>query len=202
MSSDRTPRQGALTPGEGVAIPVTKGESLRIVNLEGGQVVDTWALNAEDPSEVMSMEHTRIGLLKLMPAAGDDLFSNRRRPLLRLAEDRSPGIHDTLMPACDAERYRQLGAAGDHASCCDTYVRALATRGTTTPSVPAPLNLFMNIPWAPDGTVSFEAAPAAAGDFVKLTAVLDAIVVLSVCPMDLNPINGGRLTAIGYELTP
>ena len=190
---------GVLPPGDALALPLAGGESLRIINLKGGQVVDTWALNAADPSEFMSMEHTRVGLSKLVPAVGDHLFSSRRRPLLRFTEDISPGVHDTLMAACDRERYRQLGATGDHANCCDNYVRALTVHGIKTAIVPPPLNLFMNIPWQPDGTLRFEPAPARAGDFVTLTAVIDAVVVLSVCPMDLNPINGGTPTAIGYE---
>jgi uncharacterized protein len=71
-----------LAAGEGIAVPVRTGESLRISMLDRGQVVDTWAVSAADPVEYMSMQHTRVALSKLVPAAGDDLFSNRRRPIL------------------------------------------------------------------------------------------------------------------------
>jgi uncharacterized protein len=190
---------GILEARGGVAVPLAAGEQLRIVNTEGGQVVDTWALAADDPAEFMSMEHTRVALCKLVPAVGDELYSSRRRPLLTLVEDTSPGVHDTLMAACDAERYRLLGVTGHHANCCENYERALAGLGLSTPTVPPPLNLFMNIPWGPDGSLRFLPAPAAAGDYVTLRAAIDAIVVLSACPMDINDINGGAPKAIAYE---
>ena len=121
----------------GAAIPLAAGERLRIVNTEGGQVVDTWAVAADDPAEYMSMEHTRVALCKLVPAVGDELYSSRRRPLLTVVEDTSPGIHDTLMAACDAERCRLLGAGSDHANCCENYRSARSpARAERSPIVP------------------------------------------------------------------
>jgi uncharacterized protein len=199
VSDFEAPRAGVVDPRGGAAVPIAAGERLRIVNIEGGQVVDTWAVYPQDPGEYMSMEHTRVALCKLVPQVGDHLYSSRRRPLLTLVEDTSPGIHDTLMAACDAERYRLLGATGPHANCCENYANALATRGLSTPIVPPPLNLFMSIPWQRDGSLSFERAPAAAGDYVTIMAVMDAVVVLSACPMDITDINGGEPKPIGYE---
>ena len=193
---------GVVEARGGAAIPLAAGERLRIVNTEGGQVVDTWAVAAGDPAEYMSMEHTRVALCKLVPAVGDELYSSRRRPLLTVLEDNSPGIHDTLMAACDAERDRLLGAGSDQANCCENYQRALAGLGLSTPIVPPPLNLFMNIPWSPDGTLRFLEAPAAAGDYVTLRAAIDAVVVLSACPMDINDINGGTPKPVAYEKLP
>ena len=43
--------------------------------------------------------------------AGDFLVTNRRRAILYFAEDTSPGIHDTLMAACDVYRYGLLNCA-------------------------------------------------------------------------------------------
>ncbi len=189
-----------LAAREGVAVPLRAGQRLRIINQHGGQVVDTWALNAGDPTEWMSMEHTRTALTKLVPAVGDDLFSNRRRALLTLVQDTSPGVHDTLIAACDPERYRQLGGADDHPSCAENYRRALGERGIEVDRVPAPLNLFMNIPWQPDGRLEFLPSPAQAGDNVTLTAAVDVIVVLSACPMDLNPINAQGPADVRLEL--
>lgn len=193
-----TPR--ILPAREGVAVPLRAGARLRIVNTHGGQVVDTWALARTDVSEYLSMEHTRTSLGKLAPAAGDHLYSSRRRPLLTLAEDTSPGVHDTLIAACDRERYRQLGADGYHANCADNFRRALSLRGIEPDLVPAPLNLFMRIAWREDGGLEFLPSPARPGDYVTLQAVTDATVVLSACPMDLNPINTGGPQDIGLEI--
>jgi hypothetical protein len=185
---------------EGIAVEVAAGERLRVTNLDGGQVVDMWAVNPAAPDEQLSMEHTRTSLSKLVPAVGDHLYSSRRRPMLTLVKDTSPGVHDTLIAACDPERYRQLGGAADHPSCADNFARALAAHQIRTERVPSPLNLFMSIPWQPDGELEFHASPARAGDQVTFAAVIDSIVVLSACPMDLNPINAGRLGDIGVEV--
>jgi uncharacterized protein len=178
-----------VVPGRGRAFRLEAGDALRIVNTHGGQVVDTWALTP-DGSEWLSMEHTRTGLSRLVPREGDPLFSNRRQPLLRLLEDTTPGAHDTLIAACDPERYRQLGAEGPHASCGESFHAALAELGMAHEPVPAPLNLFMHVPWSPDGSLEFRPAPAAPGQHVTLLAERPAVVVLSACPMDITPING------------
>jgi uncharacterized protein len=148
------------------------------------------------------MEHTRTSLGKLVPATGDELYSSCRRPLLRMLEDTSPGVHDTLIAACDRERYRLLGAPGYHANCADNFRRALSLRGIQPGHVPAPLNLFMNIAWREDGGLDFLASPARAGDYVTLQAATDVTVVLSACPMDLNPINAGGPREVGLRVLP
>ena len=191
-----------LRAREGIALPLRAGERLRITNLHGGQVVDTWALARTDLREYLSMQHTRNSLGKLVPAAGDHLYSSSRRPLLTLIEDTSPGAHDTLIAACDRERYRQLGATGHHANCADNFRRALSLRGIQPDHVPSPLNLFMHIAWREDGGLEFLASPARAGDYVALEAVTDVTVVLSACPMDLNPINAGGPQDVGLEVLP
>jgi uncharacterized protein len=190
-----------IPAGHGRAFRLDAGQRLRVATTEGGQVVDTWALALPDLDEWMSMEHTRGRLLAISPRAGDELFSNRRRPILRFVQDTSPGVHDTLIAACDQERYSQLGHEGSHRNCADNFRAALAELGYVAPPVPAPLNVFMRIPVAADGTLSFEPSPAGPGDAVTLEAVRDVVVVLSACPQDLVPINGAsmRPTVVGVD---
>lgn len=191
-----------LPARQGIAVPLRAGERLRITNTHGGQVVDTWALARDDVSEYLSMEHSRASLTKLVPTVGDGLYSNGRRPLLTLVEDTSPGVHDTLIAACDPERYRQLGATGHHDNCAENFRRALTRRGIHADRVPAPLNLFMNIRWREDGQLEFLPSPARAGDYVTLEAATDVTVVLSACPMDLNPINTGGPQDVEVDVLP
>ncbi|HTU95725.1 MAG TPA: urea carboxylase-associated family protein [Solirubrobacteraceae bacterium] len=180
-----------LPARQGTAVALVAGERLRIVNRDGGQVVDWWALAhpRDGDDEYASMEHTRAALRRLVPRVGDAIYSTRRRPLVTLVEDTSPGVHDTLIAACDPERYRMLGGAADHPSCAMNFAGAIAEHGRSLPRAPAPLNLFMAIPWSPDGELAFEPSPARAGDSVTFEAAIDVLVVVSACPMDLNPIN-------------
>jgi uncharacterized protein len=174
----------------GRAVRLARGAEIEIINPAGTQVVDTWAVCPPEAAEHMSMEHTRVALGRLIPRAGDALYSNARRPLLTLTADTSPGVHDTLIASCDAERYRQLGAGGYHPSCADNFAAALRELGVAPPPVPAPLNLFMNVPWAPDGSLTFAPPRSRPGDLVRLRAETEVIVVLSACPQDLIPVNG------------
>ena len=109
---------------------------------------------------------------------------------MTVVDDTSPGIHDTLIASCDAERYRMLGHQGYHDSCLDNFNAALRELGETPPPLPAPLNLFMNIPWGSDGSLTFEAPRSRPGDLVRLRAETDLIIVMSACPQDLLPVNG------------
>ena len=72
---------------KGKAAFVSKGQKVKVINTHGEQVVDTWAFVHHDLTEFMSMEHTRATLVKLRPAEGDHLYTNRRRPILTLVEE-------------------------------------------------------------------------------------------------------------------
>ena len=174
----------------GRAAPVARGQKVKVVNTHGQQVIDTWAFAQRDLREFMSMEHTRATLTKMRPQVGDALYSNRRRSILTLVEDTSPGVHDTLMAACDDYRYGLLGCTEYHDNCTDNLAAALRELGLTPPETPSPLNLFMNIPWQADGGLAFAAPVSRQGDYVLFEASLDVIVAFSACPQDILPING------------
>ena len=173
----------------GKATHLRRGQSIRIVNTHGAQVVDTWAFTAGMLTEFMSMEHTRATLTHLRPKVGDGLYTNR-------------GDHDTLIAACDSERYILLGVKEYHDNCTDNLVAAMQALGLTPPECPSPLNLFMNIPWTAEGRLSFDPPTTKPGDYVTLRAELDCIVAMSACPQDILPINGrtGTTTEAHYEI--
>ena len=174
----------------GKAARLDAGQSLKLTNTHGSQVVDTWAFVAADKSEFMSMEHSRVAIGGVFPHVGDTMVTNRREPILTLLEDSSPGIHDTLIAACDRYRYEMLGCEGHHDSCTDNLAAALGEMGMTPPETPSPWNMWMNIPVGADGSVSFEAPVSSPGDYVTLRAERDIVIVFSCCPQDVIPING------------
>lgn len=184
----------------GVAARLEQGQIVKLVNTSGQQVVDTWAFNTADMDECLSMEHSRVAIGKLIPVVGDTLVSNRRRPMLQLVADTTPGHHDLLMAACDVHRYQQLGAVGYHDNCADNLRDALQLLGLSTRWVPAPLNLFMNVPWQPDGTLSFEVPTSAAGQYVSLRAEMEVVIAFSACPQDMTPVNAGRSADVHFTI--
>jgi len=185
---------------EGRGVRVSAGQRFRVIDVEGGQVADTFAFRADDVSEYHSAEHTRAYVSRLFPRPGEHFVTNHRRPILRLEEDSSPGIHDMLCAACDPERYTGLGVEGWHASCQENLRSAMAELGFDGVEVPQPINLFMNIPVRADGELGWEPAPTRPGDSVTMLAEMDCVVVVSACPQDVVPINNGNPTAIAIEL--
>lgn len=157
----------------------------------GYQVVDTWALSLRDGQRWLSMSHTRLAIGRLSPRVGDVLVDDQRQPMLALVEDDSPGGHDTLIPACDAQRYRALGYAGRHPSCADNYNTAVADHYLVVGGMMHdPLNLFMAVPVSGTGELSLQPSITPAGGHVTFEALQSVLMVLSACPQDLVPING------------
>jgi uncharacterized protein len=198
-SGMRNPAPTRVGARRGKAIRLRCGEAVRVINTHGQQVVDTWAFVEDDLREWMSMEHTRASLSRIKPRVGDAFVTNRRREILKLVRDTSPGVHDTLIAACDRYRYELLGCTNYHENCTDNLETALAELGFKAPEIPSPLNLFMNIPVHEDGSLTFDPPVSRPKDYVELRAELDCIVVFSACPQDIIPINGVACEPTEFE---
>jgi uncharacterized protein YcgI (DUF1989 family) len=192
-------QQTRVAARRGKALHLQPGQVVRVINSFGQQVVDTWAFVRDDVREHMSMEHTRAALGRLVPRVGDALVTNHRRPILTLCADTSPGVHDTLIAACDRYRYALLGCKDDHDNCTDNLAAALAELGLASLETPSPLNLFMNIPVAAGGSLSFDPPVSRPGDYVDLRAEIACVVAFSACPQDILPINGAALKPTAFD---
>jgi uncharacterized protein len=185
---------------KGRACRLTKSQAIKIINTLGHQVVDTWAFSAEDLREFMSNEHLRPTIGTIFPTKGHHLYTNRRRSILFFEEDTSPGIHDTLMAACDDYRYGLLGCTEYHDNCTDNLIAAMRQIGLAPPEVPSPLNLWMNIPVDKNGQTGWGEPLSKPGDYVVLRAQMDCIVAMSACPQDILPINKGKPVEAHYQI--
>jgi uncharacterized protein YcgI (DUF1989 family) len=185
---------------EGHAVRMSAGDRVRVIDPEGGQVADVFAFCADDLSEYHSAEHTRVYVNRLFPRVGQQFVTNRRRPILTLERDDSPGIHDLLCAACDPARYEGLGVQGWHASCQENLRTAMAALGHPEVEVPQPINLFMNIPVRADGSIGWEPALTRPGDSITFRAERDCLVVLSACPQDIVVINNRAPGPLELEL--
>jgi uncharacterized protein YcgI (DUF1989 family) len=109
-----------IAPQSGGWLRLARGECVRIVDVEGQQVADMFAVSADDPTEWLSAACTRGVVARLFPVVGEAFHSNRYGPMLTLVEDHSPGVHDMLYRACDPPLYVLAGASADHPSCTRT----------------------------------------------------------------------------------
>ena len=174
----------------GIAARIAKGQRIEVINTHGSQVVDTWAFAGDDIAELMSMEHSRAAFRRVTPRIGDPFVTNRRRPILTIVADTTPGVHDTLIAACDRYRYAQLGAKDYHDNCADNLAAALGALGLAPPETPCPLNLFQNTPVVANGDIDYRAPVSRPNQSVTLRAERDLVIVFSACPQDMLPTNG------------
>jgi uncharacterized protein YcgI (DUF1989 family) len=188
-----------LSARSGTSVALKKGQSLKVVNTHGGQVVDLWAF-FPDGSQHMSMPHSVVTTSRIKPRVGDILYTQLRKPILTLVEDNSPGTHCMLFAACDSERYALLGVKGHHHNCSDNMRDALKPLGIKVGYVPTPLNLFMNTMFHEHAEMEVAEPGAKIGDSVTFRAEHDCIAVLSACPQDLVPVNAHGCTPqpVGY----
>ncbi|MFQ5935994.1 MAG: DUF1989 domain-containing protein [Acidiferrobacterales bacterium] len=199
-----TPKSSPITipARQGRATFLDRNQHLKVINTHGQQVLDTWAFNREDLTEHMSMEYSRSVLEHITPRVGDSLVTSRRRPILTLVEDTSPGVHDTLIAACTRWGYVAQGYTDYHENCTDNLANALRELSLSVVATPCPLNLFMNIPVTTDGELSFQPPVCAKGDYVVFRAEMDCVVVFSACPQEKLPVNGigGHPTEAHFEI--
>jgi uncharacterized protein len=203
ISPDGTPEPGRLyqVPAcQGRAVRLAKGQTIEVINTHGTQVCDFWAFSAANPSEFMSWEHGRAMISRLIPKVGDPLGTNRRRPILTLTGDTSPGIHDTLMSACDLFRYINFGVTEYHDNCADNLRMAMMAIGQPVLEVPQPFNLWMNIPVNPDWSVDWLPPVSKPGDKVHMRADMDCFCAMSACPQDMIPINNMKPVDLHFRV--
>lgn len=179
---------------------VKKGETLRILDLEGNQAADTLFFNADDSAERYSAMDTIREQGNVYLTAGTVLRSNRNNPMLEITAD-TCGRHDTLGGACATEsntvRY-DLEKRCMHA-CRDSWMLAVNEHeefGLGKRDITHNINFFMNVPVTADGGLTFEDGISAPGKYVELKALMNTTVLISNCPQLNNPCNGYNPTPI------
>ena len=189
--------------GEPWMATVRRGQTLRILDLEGNQAVDMLFYSADDPEERYSAADTIARNAGLYLSAGSVLYSSEGRPMLTLTAD-TCGRHDTLGGACSAEsnttRYA-LDKRPMH-SCRDSFLYAVchcrdaSERRMGKRDIAPNINFFMNVPVTPDGHLQFADGISAPGKYVEMRAEMDVVVLISNCPQLNNPCNAYNPTPI------
>ena len=178
-------------------IAASGGQYVRIIDIEGCQVGDLFAVSQSDHDEFMSPSVTRLHNGNLFPETGQCFFTNRDRPVFTFIADASPGRHDMLYASCNRDWYASRGLK-DHPNCRDNYFEAAGDAGIGNVLQPDPVNLFQNTPPDADGRFVIGDTLSAAGDHVTLRAEIDCIVILTACSSER--IVGGRSTPLLIEV--
>lgn len=179
---------------------IEKGQTFRILDLEGNQSADTLFYNADEVSERYSAMDTIRAQGNVYLTAGTVLRSNEDRPMLTITAD-TCGRHDTLGGACATEsntvRY-SLEKKCMHA-CRDSWMLAINENeeyGLSKSDITHNINFFMNVPVTPEGGLTFEDGISGAGKYVEMRADMNILVLISNCPQLNNPCNGYNPTPV------
>jgi len=168
-----------------------KGQTLRIVDVEGNQAVDFLLYALNDDAERYSAQDTIAAQANIFLKAGSVLLSNEGRPMATVTAT-NVAYHDTIGGACSCEsntlRYGHH-TKSQHA-CVENFLQANARHGRGKRDMVSNVNWFMNVPVEPDGALGIVDGISSPGLYVDLRAEMDVVVVVSNCPQINNPCNG------------
>lgn len=188
-----------IPPRSGVAFELKKGQTLKVVDIEGEQVSDLICYNKHDLSEYLSSGRTLDYAETIFLTKGHPLYSNRSNIMLEITED-TVGRHDFLLTPCSADTFRIIyGHTQPHRGCFGNLSAALKEYGIEPDSIPVCFNIFMHVSVdGESGKLSVLPPKSKAGDYVIFKAEMDLVVGMTACSAEMS--NNYSFKPIGYEI--
>jgi hypothetical protein len=200
-----------LPPKTGYALEIERGQVLRIVDVEGKQVVDMAVFSRADLREKLSTSYSRTrgyggpelpGLAATL-GEGDRLMSTIANPLMTIVKETATPkrVHDFHMRMCDRKLYESHGLPV-HDGCLDNIANAVAAYGLRAVDIPDPMNVFMNTTYdAATHSWIITEPVTKPGDYIELRAEMDCVLGFSNCPEDtLIPVNAFHCTPVRIQI--
>lgn len=185
-----------IQPTCGAAFQLCKGQTVTVIDAEGGQVADFFAEARGTHEEYLSPAVTIDCNESLRIGVGSVLYTNLYHAMFEVVAD-DVGAHDLLFPSCSKAMYDFFYRNGaDHPNCLDNINAVLGTCRT----IIQPVNLFMNTRIAADGKITIEPPLSKAGDKVVLRALMDCVLGISACSVSECGTNSGKCTAIAVQI--
>ncbi len=179
----------------GLGFAMKAGQTITIIDPEGQQVADFFAVSQEDHSVFLSPGITMGVNMRIQPKVGDVLYSNRYHPMFTIMED-DVGCHDMLYACCRPELYERRALGLNHNNCFDNINMVLGRFDIAPYSTIQPFNIFMNAAVLPDNSLQVREPISRPGDKIVLRAEMDLIAAVAACSMDWGPCNAGRCKPI------
>ena len=186
-----------IPAGHGAAIRLSRGQHLRLIDPEGGQSGDLFAVSQDGRQRLSNGRTFDFGGTVFL-SKGNQLWSDQSEPLLTIVSD-DVGRHDFLYAPCNDDMYRLQYGLTEHANCYANLTTALRSLGVPEIPVPTAFNFFMNVEIDASGKLHIRAPKSRANDSVVLRAEMDLAIALSACPA--STCNGGGATKpVAYEV--
>jgi len=184
-----------IPPKEYLGLELLRGQTLRIVDVEGKQVPDLVCYNLANTRERLSTNNSRLVQKCWLLTTGHALYSDEGNVMLRITDD-TVGVHHASAGCCnDFANFLRYGERGTR-NCLDNLAMAAAPLGLTTKDIPGAFCPFMKVIQHPDGAYEIREPDSRAGDYLDLQAEMDLFVAISNCPQDKNPCNGFNPTPL------
>ena len=189
MRSEQTATQShriaAEAPWSGI---VKAGQTIRIIDSEGQQAVDTIFYRADDFAERYSAQDTVRTQRAAYIGTGTKIVSNEGNVMLTVTAD-TCGRHDTMAGACSCESNTvRFGHDTRYLHACrDNFLLEVTKHGMSKRDIVPNINFFMNVPISPSGEMTIVDGLSKPGDYVELVAEMDVLCVISNCPQNIHP---------------
>ena len=175
------------------------GQSLRILDMEGNQAVDTSFYDMTNPEDHYGAVTTVVMQGNIYLTTGSILRTESGKPLLEITADLT-GRHDTLGGACSSQSntVRYAREKIDMHNCRDSFMLQLANNenGFMKRDLAPNINFFMNVPVTKEGGLKFDDGVSAPGNYVEMKALEHTMVLVSNCPQLNNPCNAYNPTPV------
>ena len=174
-----------------------RGQTLRLIDLEGQQALDALFYALGDPAERYSVQDTLREQGSAYIGPGTRLISNEGRVMARIVAD-SSGRHDTLAGCCSCESNAvRFGEETRYQHACrENFLLELGRHGLTKRDLVPNINFFMNVPLDAHGDFAVADGISPPGSHVDLVAEMDLLCVFSNCPQINNPCNDFHPTPV------
>ena len=188
-----------VNAGDGWMHKVLKGQTFRILDMEGNQAVDTMFYDMTNLEDHYSAVTTIVMQKNIYLTTGSILRTESGKPLLKITADPT-GRHDTLGGACSSQSntVRYAREKIDMHNCRDSFMLQLAENNYDLGKrdLAPNINFFMNVPVTKEGGLKFDDGVSSPGKYVEMEALEDTIVLISNCPQLNNPCNAYNPTPV------
>jgi uncharacterized protein len=173
---------------------LSRGQRLRLTDIEGGAAVAALFYNAEQPTERYNMPDTLKAQHIARLTQGFVLYSDMGRVLCSVVED-SVGWHDTITghgTRLQSQRKYGLGTYQKlrnefFRNTRDNFLTELGKYDLGKRDVVANVNFFVKVGVDAAGNLSWVPNNSKPGDYVELRSEMSTLVVLSNTPHPLDP---------------
>jgi hypothetical protein len=168
-----------LQPISGKAIPLYRGEVLRVIQVGGEQCVDFNCFNLHDYKERMSVGHMRVQGIRVREGHVAVSAPPRYRPMLAILHMSETCITDLIGARCDATAGEREYGLTNRTNCQDTLAEAIREYGLTPDDVHDSFNMWMHTIWNGSFFPIRNIGPKR--DYVDLLALMDVLAVPVTC---------------------